>query len=83
MESIVEDQESHPGKNRNSTDSVEGLVGRSGSKRLRRASNAARSALSRMSDDPQDDRDRLRRTGGNRHEYESDVVDYLDVLGMV
>lgn len=81
MEPIVEGQEAHHGQNLNTGDGIEGRVGRSGSTRLRRASNAARSVLSKLSDDPEEDRDRLRRTGGNRHEYESDVVDYLDVLG--
>lgn len=76
MEPIEEGKEVHHGQQRDSLDATN-RVGRSGSTRLRRASNAARSVLSKLSDDPHDDA-RAR----NANEYESDVVDYLDVLGM-
>lgn len=60
----------------------ENRVGRSGSTRLRRASNAARSVLSKLSDDPEEDNLRKGRSQtGRGNQYESDVVDYLDVLG--
>lgn len=78
METIGEDQEAHHGQPRNSTEGV----GRSGSTRLRRLSNAAstaaKSITSRLSDDTEEQKMRSRR---NTRDYESDVVDYLDVLG--
>lgn len=81
METIGEDTEAHHGQPRDSTD--EG-VGRSGSTRLRRVSNAAstaaRSIASKLSDDPENEKTRSRRSTRN---YESDVVDYLDVLGKI
>lgn len=87
MGTIVEGQEAHHGEDhdrhhdRQSVDS-DGRVGRSGSTRLRRATTAARSILSKLSDDPEEDNLRTGRpqTGSGRN-YESDVVDYLDVLG--
>lgn len=84
MEPIVEGQEAHhgqPGLSVDNDDQQGARAGRSGSTRLRRASNAARSMISKLSDDPEEDR--LRRGRGQTgygHEYESDVVDYLDVL---
>lgn len=80
MERIVEGEQAHHGQNRQSVDS-EGRVGRSGSTRLRRASNAARSVLSKLSDDPEEGSRRGRAQTGDGRNYESDVVDYLDVLG--
>lgn len=80
MEPIVEGEQAHHGQHRQSADS-EGRVGRSGSTRLRRASNAARSVLSKLSDDPDDNSRRGRAQTGTGQNYESDVVDYLDVLG--
>ncbi|KAK5106054.1 hypothetical protein LTS08_000170 [Lithohypha guttulata] len=81
MDTIREGEEVHHGRNRTSVDSADSQVGRSGSKRMRRASNAARSILSKLSDDPEEDKLRQGRPHSrNKHEYESDVVDYLDVL---
>lgn len=76
MEPIQEGRAVHHGQQRESIDSGDGPQ-RSGSTRMRRASNAARSMLSKLSDDPHED-ERLR----HANEYEGDVVDYLDVLGM-
>ena len=84
MDTIQEGQVAQHGEPRNSVESTENRVGRSGSTRLRRASNAARSVLSKLSDDPDEDGLRRNRAGtGNGRDYESDVVDYLDVLGKV
>ncbi|KAK5941045.1 hypothetical protein PMZ80_006322 [Knufia obscura] len=88
MGTIREGQEAHHGENPNQgkkphreSMGSEGGIGRSGSTRLRGVSNVARSVLSKMSDDP--DEGNLRRgraQTGNGRDYESDVVDYLDVL---
>jgi len=85
-ESQGQDQDSHP--HRKSVGSEPG-VGRSSSKRLRRASDAAKSAFSKMSDDPEEGNLKkglpqsgyARPQGRSSRNYESDVVDYLDVLG--
>lgn len=84
MDTIREGETEQHGQNRLSVDSAgENTIGRSGSTRLRRASNAARSILSKLSDDPEEDRLRRGRSQtGRGNQYESDVVDYLDVLGV-
>lgn len=51
-----------------------GQTGASGVGRRRSVSNAARSIMSRLSNEDYDN---------PPHEYENDVVDYLDVIGMV
>lgn len=91
MGTIDEDYEAHHGEtprqgrgqtSRRQSAGSEGGVGRSGSKRLHRMSDAARSVLSKTSNDP--DEDNLRRPRAHTaqgRDYESDVVDYLDVLG--
>lgn len=82
MGTIREDEEAHHGQSRPSVEEdTENRVGRSGSTRLRRASNAARSILSKFSDDQDEQQSRGRARTGTGNEYESDVVDYLDVLG--
>lgn len=95
MGTIVEGQEAHHGQqnvdlNSNQAqaqhgglfDSEAAGVGRSGSRRLRAASNAAKSVFSKMSDDTEEPNLRSGRAQGrNNGNYESDVVDYLDVLG--
>lgn len=58
---------------------VEGAHGRSMLRRVSNAaSTAARSIASKISDDHEEEKLRSRR---NTRDYESDVVDYLDVLG--
>lgn len=80
MQPITEGQEAHYAPNRTSLDS-DSRVGRSAGQRLRRASNAARSVLSKLSDDPDEAKlGRGRAQTGTGRDYESDVVDYLDVL---
>lgn len=82
MGTIREDEEANHGQSRPSVEEDnENRVGRSGSTRLRRASNAARSILSKFSDDQDDQQSRGRARTGTGNNYESDVVDYLDVLG--
>ena len=82
METIGEDQIAQHGQVQPPTPEPTGArVGRSGSRRLRRASNAARSIISKLSDDTEEDRLRAGRSqNGWGPDYESDVVDYLDVL---
>lgn len=83
MERIVEGQEAQHGQDQppSSPEPTGTRVSRSGSKRLRRASNAARSIISKLSDDPDEDKLRTGRSlNGYGPDYESDVVDYLDVL---
>ena len=85
MGTIVEGQESQhgppqtPGQNPDQDQTQSPQTG--GSTRLRRASNAARSILSKLSDDPEEASRRGRSQTGYGRNYESDVVDYLDVLG--
>ena len=76
MGTIVEGQEAQPGDLQ-----PPGQAQASGTTRLRRASNAARSILSKLSDDPEESSMRGRSQTGYGRNYESDVVDYLDVLG--
>lgn len=82
MGTIREDEEANHHQSRPSVEEDhDNTLGRSTSTRLRRASNAARSILSKFSDDQDDQQSRGRPRSGTGNNYESDVVDYLDVLG--
>lgn len=84
MRTITEGEAMHHGQRqkRGSMDTQGSAgVGRSASTRLRRASNATKSFISKMSDDQPKEDLRKTRTRGRSGNYESDVVDYLDVLG--